>query len=817
MNENNKISEVMYKEISAEKMIESLCEAYKDLKTFCSFLGAGASKNSNIASGDILAKRWFEEWLVLEPSKAKEFKVNANLTDNFGTYYSEIYDGRFGNNQELEAKEQLHKEIMKGIPSAGYYFLSKILTETKNNLTITTNFDYLVEDAINNFTQERAFSIADQSLTRHINKQLQYPIIAKLHGDTLARPLSASKDLEKLGTQWLESLSVLLRNYSSIVVVGHSGNDNIVEKFFQKDGVKDKNIYWCYWHKSQPSERLIKLMATFPNGYFVPIKGFDEIMFALSNKLFDTIKKSSFSYQSLDFNFSFENDVNNLIEKLKSKFNETLPKEDTVLPISDIPSFMKNMEKSLDFFSNHKESLTNHDEHIAKFEQALYNANELALELKIDEAIDCTNTALENFVPISGYDKLLFAGAVLGLSNYLINRGSIEDIKNAIFALERVNEQLDKAILSDEFEGDEFVHYKSLKVQILTFISYDYYLLHQKTTDEDYLYQVLRYFLKVYELHSDFRIVNCFLTYIYSQIEDWKKCIKHAKEWIELSKKPMTTLEESAMISMVMAVFSTFNTDGFISYFLALAYTEIGELEKAEKCLESLIIKNPYNDDELMDYVFSTHLYILKVLLDKVEDANKIFEKYLKNSKRDGGFFVAGINYLIHKKYDCAVSMFNSINKPDEWDKALLALAQYKTGKLDKNALQKTFDLLSVSEKANENFGKIILNKISLELDSAKNIDISVFKLDYKIAHQYASERYNQPLKSYYNILGKLESLLCDLWLVDYFLKMKNADKIGVLHYAEGILSSLGQQYPKLSIIKEKKRDLAERLSKNNK
>ena len=35
------------------------------------------------------------------------------------------------------------------IPSAGYVILSYLLSQTKNNVVITTNFDHLTEDAIN--------------------------------------------------------------------------------------------------------------------------------------------------------------------------------------------------------------------------------------------------------------------------------------------------------------------------------------------------------------------------------------------------------------------------------------------------------------------------------------------------------------------------------------------------------------------------------------------------------------------------------------------------------------------------------------------
>ena len=336
--------------------------------------------------------------------------------------------------------------------------------------------------------------------------------------------------------------------------------------------------------------------------------------------------------------------------------------------------------------------------------------------------------------------------------------------------------------------------------------------MYEKIKDEDYLHKTLHYCLKAYKSYPDFRFTNCLLTYLYCQDENWGKCIKHAKEWIVLSKKPLTAIETSAMSSFISHWLSNYNSIVFVNYFLALAYTETGDLKKAEICLEDLINKNTFENDELINYFLANYLYILKLLLGKIEDVNKLFKKCLKKSKRDFPLFISGINYLINDKYDYAVSMLKSISNPDEWDKALLKLAQYKNGNLDINLLQNAFDSLTTSEKANENFGKIILNKISFELDLAKNIDFLgneyFFNIDYKICHQKTNDRYTQPFKSFYNIVGTLESLLCDLWQIDYILHVKNAAAIGMVEFGIGVLNNLELKFPKLSIIKEKKKKI---------
>lgn len=116
---------------------------------FCFILGSGASKPSGIPTADELAKRWIEDLkLELTPEEIRQWSELIGLNDNnLAEKYSAIYEKRF----ELDPDEgySFLEKIMDSIePSWGYSVLAQVLAKTNHNVVITTNFDYLLEDAL---------------------------------------------------------------------------------------------------------------------------------------------------------------------------------------------------------------------------------------------------------------------------------------------------------------------------------------------------------------------------------------------------------------------------------------------------------------------------------------------------------------------------------------------------------------------------------------------------------------------------------------------------------------------------------------------
>ena len=75
----------------------------------------------------------------------KRFGVTA-LEATSENYFS-IYDLRFYP-EYRHGQAFWEQEIEKGIPGVGHFVLAKILTDKRNNIALTTNFDSLIEDAI---------------------------------------------------------------------------------------------------------------------------------------------------------------------------------------------------------------------------------------------------------------------------------------------------------------------------------------------------------------------------------------------------------------------------------------------------------------------------------------------------------------------------------------------------------------------------------------------------------------------------------------------------------------------------------------------
>lgn len=141
------------KKIALKTFLYHFCNARED-KKYCFILGAGASKQSGIATGAELVKQWMSELTEMLPQdELKQWKSKEGISDNdFAPHYPTIFDKRF----ELDKKEGyafLEKLIEGKEPSCGYSVLAQILATTNHKIVITTNFDSLTEDAL--FIQEK--------------------------------------------------------------------------------------------------------------------------------------------------------------------------------------------------------------------------------------------------------------------------------------------------------------------------------------------------------------------------------------------------------------------------------------------------------------------------------------------------------------------------------------------------------------------------------------------------------------------------------------------------------------------------------------
>lgn len=135
-------------------------------------LGAGASISSGIKSGQELVDIWDKELLKRNKDEYLKWKSELKITDeNKYSFYSQYYEHRFQRHPK-DGYNFLKKFMENAIPSAGYVVLSYLLSQTENNVVITTNFDHLTEDAVNFYTQTMPMVIGHESSIRHTTLQM---------------------------------------------------------------------------------------------------------------------------------------------------------------------------------------------------------------------------------------------------------------------------------------------------------------------------------------------------------------------------------------------------------------------------------------------------------------------------------------------------------------------------------------------------------------------------------------------------------------------------------------------------------------------
>ncbi|MBQ6843149.1 MAG: tetratricopeptide repeat protein [Agathobacter sp.] len=250
-------------------------------RRFCFVLGAGSSKTSGIKSGQDLVKIWDEELHERDSESHQTWKNSLGITnENMSNFYSQYYEKRF-NKHPTDGYNFLEKLMDVAKPSIGYVMLAHLLTNTPNNVIITTNFDHLVEDAINYYSQEIPLVIGHESLAHYINKNITRPTIIKIHRDLLFDPKNTSVEVESLHTNWKTALEKIFSDYHP-VFIGYAGNDNSLMDYLLDKSEHFFTHEWCtpYWlvYKTESLPNKVDEFLKKSEGYLVRHSGFDEIM-----------------------------------------------------------------------------------------------------------------------------------------------------------------------------------------------------------------------------------------------------------------------------------------------------------------------------------------------------------------------------------------------------------------------------------------------------------------------------------------------------------------------------------------------------------
>ncbi|MGN6542048.1 MAG: SIR2 family NAD-dependent protein deacylase, partial [Ginsengibacter sp.] len=292
-------------------------------QSFDLFLGAGASISSGIHSGSDLVCLFKRELLSvsgkINGKKFQDLKVEANkkviqsyfveedskTTNPYSYYFEKCYP------DPLVRQEFLTNMVRDKKPSIGFMCLSALVGQQKLNTVWTTNFDDLIERAINKL------DISCQVVSPENAKSVQnfrndIPTVVKLHGDFRYDALqNTDEELQKLEDN-LHHYFLDASAKRGLLVVGYSGSDESVlqtlEKALEKPNAFPKGLIWCIPKDINPSERLSKLIekANTQNqrSGFMVIDSFDYFLHELysvcelKNEQIDSIAKERFEQRS---------------------------------------------------------------------------------------------------------------------------------------------------------------------------------------------------------------------------------------------------------------------------------------------------------------------------------------------------------------------------------------------------------------------------------------------------------------------------------------------------------------------------------------
>jgi hypothetical protein len=316
-------------------------------QSFDLFIGAGASITSGIPSGNDLIWHFKREILnssgKINGQKFQDLKVESNKRilqsffdekgeNNIQNPYSYYFNACYPD--PIVRKEFLTELVRDKKPSIGFLCLAALVENLKINVVWTTNFDDLIEKAINGLNYKSCQIVSPENSYSVNNYKTDIPTVVKLHGDFRYDPLqNTDEELQQL-EESLHTYFVGASTKRGLIVVGYSGNDESVlqtlEKSLEHINAFPKGLIWCIPKGTNPNERLINIItkANSQNSRsgFLEIDSFDFFLYEiykicdLKTETIDKIAKSRFDQrQFFRLNQNQSDTVPVLLNAIKAK------------------------------------------------------------------------------------------------------------------------------------------------------------------------------------------------------------------------------------------------------------------------------------------------------------------------------------------------------------------------------------------------------------------------------------------------------------------------------------------------------------------
>ena len=461
-----------YEELSINGFIQEI----KDVsdghhpRKFCFVLGAGASISSGIKSGQELVDIWDDKLRIRNKSSYLKWRSEYGITDeNKYSFYSQYYE-HYYKRYPKDGYNFLEKLMENAIPSAGYVILSYLLSQTKNNVVITTNFDHLTEDAINSYTQTMPMVIGHESLSHYISKPINRPTVIKIHRDLLFDPANTVNEVDKLHDNWKKALNTILSEYHPIFI-GYAGNDNSLMDFLieQGEAFADNRLccpYWMLYGDEKPVGKVHDFLEK-SNGYFIHHNGFDEVMFLIGRVL--KIKMQS----KEDFLKKAENRFKILSDSIDNFTNKLM--KDNSSSAADNSTVSEEIKEAVQYVTSQTDLQNMYKEVVLSYREGNYDDAVSTCKNLINLAPD--NSRYHNTLGIILYKMKRYAEAITEKQKAVELEPNNAEYRNSLgitlHALKRYDEALIEMQKAVELEPDNPEYRNSLGVTLHNMKRYD--------------------------------------------------------------------------------------------------------------------------------------------------------------------------------------------------------------------------------------------------------------------------------------------------------------------------------------------------------
>ena len=231
-------------------LINNLATGNRD---YALLIGAGVSKDAGIPTGwEILIETLTP--LYITETNCKKLPENANkvIEDwylkhekykdlGYSDVLEKIYKG------DIERREYLKKFFEGKQPGDAHTSIAKLVKHGLLRFVFTTNFDNLLEKALEEYNIEFDTIYSDDVLesTKSWDKVTKCRIY-KLHGDYKAGKIrNTSQELKKLDQKISEDFQYIIDRHG-LIVVGYAGRDEAIMNHLHKRNPFHYPVYWQY-------------------------------------------------------------------------------------------------------------------------------------------------------------------------------------------------------------------------------------------------------------------------------------------------------------------------------------------------------------------------------------------------------------------------------------------------------------------------------------------------------------------------------------------------------------------------------------------